>query len=309
MNKCTPDFFIVGAPKCGTTSLAAWLAEHPAICMARPKEPSYFDSDSPHVGVRRLNHYLRCFEHARPEHLAVGDASPNYLISAVAVPEILRFRPDARIIVALRDPVSMAPSLHAQLFYNHHEDHAEFTTAWRAQARRRAGEDIPPNCRLPQFLQYARACALGSQLARVYEHVDRKRVCVVMLDDLKADARREYLRVLGFLGVPDDGRAHFPVHNSGGALAQRRSWLPGREFGYFKQRVGLAHLSFKGWLGEPVLVVDTAMSRPPIDAELHQELVATLDPEVELLERLLGRDLRNLWGRALPSRLGVANVS
>ena len=43
-----PNFFIIGAPKCGTTSLAAWLAEHPAIYMSQIKEPHYFSSDLNH---------------------------------------------------------------------------------------------------------------------------------------------------------------------------------------------------------------------------------------------------------------------
>jgi hypothetical protein len=37
-----PDFFVVGAPRCGSTAFCRYLAKHPAICFSRPKEPHYF---------------------------------------------------------------------------------------------------------------------------------------------------------------------------------------------------------------------------------------------------------------------------
>ncbi|MCH9035408.1 MAG: sulfotransferase [Planctomycetes bacterium] len=46
MNK--PDFFIVGAPKCGTTSLYEYLRQHPEVFMSRIKEPHFFGRDLSH---------------------------------------------------------------------------------------------------------------------------------------------------------------------------------------------------------------------------------------------------------------------
>ena len=303
MNPRIPDFFIAGAPKCGTTSLAAWLGSHEQIFIARPKEPSYFDTDSPMVGVRRRDHYLRCFEGARPVHRVVGEASPNYLHSNVAIAAILEFNPDARFIVALRDPVRMAPSLHAQLYYNHHEDLADFADAWAAQARRAEGRDLPVHGRLPQFLQYREACSVGTQLRRLYAAAGRERVCVVLLDDVEANPRAEYVRILDFLGVPDDGRTRFPVFNSTTVRGARRSWRVVRDFGYLKQRLGLAHLSFGFWAQSVAQAPGIVRSsRGPSEGPLHDELVAAFDEEVTLLEQLLARDLRSLWGRPAAAR-------
>jgi len=39
------NVFILGAPKCGSTSLAAWLSQHPDAFVSDPKEPRYFNSD------------------------------------------------------------------------------------------------------------------------------------------------------------------------------------------------------------------------------------------------------------------------
>ena len=44
MNKaeCFPDFFVVGAPRCGTTAISKYLSDNPNICFSRPKEPHFF---------------------------------------------------------------------------------------------------------------------------------------------------------------------------------------------------------------------------------------------------------------------------
>src|SRR5262245_16101641 len=182
--------------------------------MPSSKEPSYFDTDSPQVGVRRLSHYLRYFSDATERHRAIGEASPNYLFSQVAVANILEFNPLARFIVLLRNPVEMAASLHAQLVYNFHESVTDFGAAWALQERRSRGLDIPKHCRLPQFLQYRAACSLGAQVERLLHTVDSQRVHFVLLDDVEAAPRAAWLGILAFLGVADDGRTEFPVLNS-----------------------------------------------------------------------------------------------
>ena len=167
--------------------------------MSASKEPSFFDTDSPFVGVRKLRHYLRCFSDARDGHSAVGETSPNYLFSRVAVKNVLEFNPAARFIVLARNPVEMAPSLHAQLLYNFHEDEPDFAVAWGLQDRRARGLEIPVDCRLPQFLQYRAACALGAQIQRLLASTARTRVHVILLDDIRESPRDAFLSLLGFL--------------------------------------------------------------------------------------------------------------
>src|SRR4030042_1778226 len=90
-----PDFFIIGAPKGGTTSLAAWLADHPQVYMSSAKEPHFFNTDEPHHLSRSLSKYESLFEGAGIEHRAVGEASTGYLLSQVAVSNILNYNADA----------------------------------------------------------------------------------------------------------------------------------------------------------------------------------------------------------------------
>ena len=60
-----PNFFIVGAPKCGTTALSEYLREHPNAFLCQPKEPHYFATDFPtHRYVTKEEAYLKLFREA-----------------------------------------------------------------------------------------------------------------------------------------------------------------------------------------------------------------------------------------------------
>jgi len=208
----SPNFFILGAPKCGTTSLAAWLAAHPRIYMAPVKEPHFFNTDD-RQGVSTLAEYDALFSQANDHHSAVGEASVWYLSSSAAVGNILRYQPDARFIVLLRNPVEMVPALHAEMVLSGHENVRDFRAAWDLQDARRQGRHLPLFTWARRRLLYGEACALGAQMERLLAVAARERVLPVVLDDMATDPSAEYLRVLRFLGVADDGRKDFPVRN------------------------------------------------------------------------------------------------
>lgn len=208
-----PNVFIVGAPKCGTTSLARWLTGHPSVYMSATKEPHYYSTDLANRTIRSPNRYRALFRGAGDEHLAVVEASTWYLFSEEAVPAIEGEVPAARYIVMTRDPVAMAHSLYHHNLRVLHEDRQTFEEAWALQAERAAGREIPKTCTEPAFLQYHAACSLGSLLDRLYARVDEDRVLHIALEDMQADPAAEYRRVQAFLGLPDEGRTIFPVAN------------------------------------------------------------------------------------------------
>jgi hypothetical protein len=205
-----PNFFILGAPKCGTTSLAAWLAAHPHVYMSPLKEPAYFAADLKVARPNRLE-YRALFSAAGDVHLAVGEASTCYLFSQVAVSSILEHVTEPRFVVCLRNPIEMARSLHQQEVFGLNEDVRSFESAWRLQETRHAGRNIPRTCREPWLLRYEARCLLGEQVERLLRQTGRERVLFVLLEDVQADPRTEYLRVLQFLDLPDDRRRDFPV--------------------------------------------------------------------------------------------------
>jgi hypothetical protein len=106
-----PDFIIVGAPKCGTTSLYYLLTEHPYVEPAAAKELHFFSS---HFDLG-LEWYRRCFP--RPRYKAgrrtiTGEATPSYLFDPYAPERVANTVPEARLIVMLRNPVDRAYSLY-----------------------------------------------------------------------------------------------------------------------------------------------------------------------------------------------------
>jgi Sulfotransferase domain len=285
-----PNFFILGAPKCGTTSLARWLSEHSKIYISTYKEPHYFNTDDRRV-VDTLAYYQSLFDGAGPEHLAVGEASVWYLSSSAAVANVLDYSPDAKFIVMLRNPLEMAPSLHSELCFNGEETEPNFATAWHLQEERRAGRDIPRSCWAPRRLQYGETCLLGSQLQRLLTRVPRERVLPILLDDLKQDPRREYQTTLKFLGVSDDGRDQFPIHNTAKIrrwpiLAQLSTAIMG-----LKRSCGIT-----GGLGiwsrvDKANRVDA--SRIPLSPQMKAELSEYFRADIAVVESLLGRNLRH----------------
>src|SRR5215469_10439230 len=128
-----PNFFLVGAPKAGTTSLWSYLAQHPDIYMSPIKEPCYFSIEvrpenfvpslrahayrlidetrkfldgpmqQPIPGgiVTSWEDYLRLFAAADGQQ-AVGEATVGYMVSPFAAREIAARIPHAKILMVLR---------------------------------------------------------------------------------------------------------------------------------------------------------------------------------------------------------------
>jgi len=105
-----PNFFIVGAPKAGTTSLYEYLKKIPGIYMSTIKEPHYFSytsvSDDDHFRkpIRDKKKYLKLFANAKDEKI-IGEASTSYLGDPKAAELIHKILPNSRILISLRDPV------------------------------------------------------------------------------------------------------------------------------------------------------------------------------------------------------------
>jgi hypothetical protein len=271
-----PNFFILGAPKCGTTSLARYLSEHPAIFLTTPKEPNYFaralftDAARARRPAYQLQweDYLRLYATAQPTHRRRGEASTRYLRCEAALREIRERCPAARLIAMLREPVALVQSWHAQKLWEGQETETDLEQAWRLEAARRRGEHLPPRLKARDALFYSAVASLGSQLEQLGALFPREQICCLRLDDLQRDPRGEYERVLRFLEVPSDERTSFAVHNP-----RRRTWA---------SRV-------RGWLGREAAQPAARAITPAFEQELRDYFL----PEIERLERWLGADLRS----------------
>jgi hypothetical protein len=293
-----PNFFIVGAPKCGTTALYEYLRPHPNIFLARVKEPHFFATDlGTYPFIKTPEAYAALFAESTEQHLRVGEASVYYLLSSVALPNIRQFNPDAKIIAMFRNPVDMVHSLHSQLLYVSEETVSDFEGAWRLQGRRGMGLDLPRGSRGLFLLQYAKIGQLGAQAERLLSVFPRKNVKMILYDDFAASPQVVYDEVIDFLEVPHDNRREFPRINDNkrARMAPLRNFLrkppPVLRDAYrsLKQTLGAGRMDA---LKTAIVARNTVKERrPPLSPEFRAELVETFRDDVALLSRLLNRDL------------------
>lgn len=285
-----PNFFIVGAPKCGTTSLATWLGEHPNIYMPRIKEPHFYSTDLKNQKTVKRSEYDRLFKNTAEQHHAIGEASVWYLYSKDAILNILSEIPDAKFIVCLRNPVDMAYSLHGQHLLASNEDIEDFDIAWNIQDQRRNNKNIPKLCVDRSFLLYGPACSLGTQLESLYARCNPENVKLVFLNDLKTDAKSEYKKILRFLGLQDDHRTSFPTINSASERRFKRIAQFLKALNRARHRLPIPSL------GTGVISVLTELNkapsaRPPMTRPTREKLIDYFLPEIQKLEKLSKRNL------------------
>lgn len=296
-----PDLFILGAPKAGTTALAQYLSGHPDVFMSSPKEPGYF--------IRHLYRFDRNFgtyaiARTEAEYLAlfasgamaqiVGEASVGYLASAQALAEINAFSPNAKYIVMVRNPLEIAQAWHAQKVYEGEETEIDFERAWRLQARRAEGLEVPACTVVPANLQYGHIAMLGRHAQTLLGHVPRSRVHFVLFDDFVRDTASAYAQVTRFLGLRSEEARIFPKVNENRAIVFPRLWSavrrPPRAVADLKVRL-------KAVLGRPTLGVIAALQplltrrakRAPLPAALEAELRAYFRNDIATLETILDR--------------------
>ena len=206
-----PAFFVVGAPRCGTTALSTVLAGNRHISFSKPKETHFFLEDRSQMtteAVRRL--YLEGYHpKLARDSQAIGDGSVSYLYSPGAIKQALAFDRRARFIASVRNPVDMLRSYHARLLFSLDEDVADFSRAWALQEDRRAGRHIPRRCRDTRLLLYGDVGKLGDQIEQLFAIAGRERCHVVVFDDFVRNPRGVYVQLLEFLGVDDDGQTEF----------------------------------------------------------------------------------------------------
>lgn len=267
-----PDFIAVGPQRTGTT----WLHEvlKPQLGLPRgTKETDFFLKNY----AKGMPWYLDYFRGYPPE-MILGEVDPNYFGEEIARDRIANDIPRAKIIVTLRDPVERAYSSYRVM---------------RRDAWTRVGfeETIANNRIIRESSRYAH------HLLNWQKRFGRERVMVCLYDDLEASPQNFLAAICDFLGAP-----HIKVEGAAIAservntvtraprsrkLAQNarnaRDWM-GRHRWHraveLLEHAGIWKFCFGG--GEEFAPLD-----PAVDARLREHF----RPEVEALERLIGRDL------------------
>ena len=305
-DRAKPNFFIVGAPKCGTTSLHEYLQRHPDIFMPYYKEPHFFGSDLQGARFEQFRdkpaRYLKLFRDARGAG-RIGESSPWYLVSRRAADEIHAYDPAAKIIIMLRNPVDMMYSMWSQFRYSGNEQIERFDDALAAEDERRAGQRIRPAAHCITGLLYRDVARYSGQVQRYFDRFGRENVLVIIFDDFRADTAAVYRSVLEFLVVDSDFSTTFDIRNPNKAV--RLAWLQqiivesGFSLMLLKDRLtylatthSLAPYRFRTRAVEGVIAAYTRYEeRSPLTPDLRQRLAREFESDIDQLSALLDRDL------------------
>jgi hypothetical protein len=286
-----PNLFIIGAPKCGTTSLIHYLSQHPEVFVSPIKEPHFFNEDSGHRYYFDEKKYLDLFSKSQAQHTYSCEGSVWYLYSKVAVANILEFNPDAKFIVLLRNPVKMYFSLHRELLFGGSENVSSPTKAWALQEDRKMGAHIPEHCSDPRLLQYGDACKLGKQVAAIVDKIPSENLKFVFLDDMASDPDGTFQSVLQFLKA---SMLHLPSYEVVNVKKVRKYRMLSKFFIFttgLKKKLGI-----KGGLGLASAINKHNVSHDvPSNAEevanLSEELYNFFREDIALLETITNRNL------------------
>jgi hypothetical protein len=289
-----PTFILIGAGRSGTTSIHAYLAQHPEVFVPE-KSPNHFVAADPipeweGPSLRAMARqwvadpaaYERLFEDAGSAK-ARGDVSPVYLQSVNAPSRIAARYAGVRIVAILRDPVERA--------------HAHY------QGRRRDGLDRRESFEqvvneelsrpLPEVVAFGSHLGCGRYhhfLKPYYDLFSRDRIRIYLYEDLQQDAAALMADLQAFIGVDRAFRAD--LSHRGGQTGEIRNPLARLIW----TRSVAVRTALRPWLprgfrdrAAPIVMRD--LHRPSLDPAMRERLRPLFREDVRRLQELIGRDL------------------
>jgi hypothetical protein len=286
-----PDFFVIGAPKAGSTALHEALDQHPGLYLSRVKEPKYFLCDGPPTNQRgpgdahsaqewvwRSADYERLFAGA-PEGTLTGESTPFYLWDRDAPRRIQAATPDAKLIAVVRDPIDRAYSNWTHLWCDGLEPEADFLTACNLEEQRAARGWAP-------FWRYQSLGRYGEQLQHLFSLFPREHVHVLKYRELVSEPQDALDRICRFLGIQEGLVSTVPSSNVS-------TWVEPTPVNHVLRlavRAGAAagaHAPPQVWrrASRPLLDVlhRGGKHRPPLDPEVRKVLIERFAADVALL--------------------------
>ncbi len=266
--RALPNLLIVGAQRCGTSSLYKYLQMHPEVRSSLRKEVEYFTLHFDKGEAWYRAHFPRRAEVEKAGVRVLFEATPNYLFDPRCAERAAAAVPDARIVILLRDPVQRAFSHYQHNRRLGHEP-LDFATAIEQEESRTAkgfGELLAdPTIALPRAMRrysYASRGYYADQLLPWLQFFGSDRVLVLASKDLYDHPSATYREITAFLGIAD--------------------WTPAR-YDNYSAKLGAGDPT-DHWFPESV----------------RKDLIERFDPANRRLEELLGRKLG--WSTMRPGR-------
>ncbi|HDQ05028.1 MAG TPA: sulfotransferase [Deltaproteobacteria bacterium] len=289
----TPNLFIIGMPKCGTTALAAYLQNHSDVLMSVPKEPHYFDT---YYEDMTLEEYIkRCYGNFKGEKI-IGEATPVYLIVPWALERLAKHYPKAKYIAIFRNPVDRAYS-HWWMFYSRAMDSFSFEEAieeclkqsekelydpvnWKTERKRmRKGQSLIMRPYLSNGY-YAR------YLNSFFRWFDRKQLLVIQTEEFNRDTLKVIKDVCEFLQINSYSGNNIRRHNEAYGSAARKVFTLIKGMGLVRFTQSVPE-SVRGNIKR--VLAGVGERKPVMHRETRKKLALYYAPYNHELENLLGR--------------------
>lgn len=289
-----PNFFIVGAPKSGTTAMNDFLAQHPEVFMA-PKEILFFGSDLHNTTSKIPEHeYLQLFQSNESKKI-IGESSVWYLFSKNAPQEIKKFSPEAKILIMLRNPLEMVYSMHSQNLYDLNEDEPDFYKAMLLEPSRKEGKNIPETNTLTEAIFYTEIAKYIEPIQRYWNIFGKENVHIILYDDFKSNTSKAFRDLAMFLGIDPTFQPDFKTVNSNKIIKNRKLFTFLKSPGFIQKKIvktllpstKLRTLIRKKLLKQTIVV----SGRTAMDMDCKKYLIDTYENDLKELRTLLDRDL------------------
>lgn len=287
------DFFGLGAPRCRTTWIAQCLDEHPRITISKIKEPTFFakkvgpfSDEVNKLFLRDWDWYRSLFDHSGKDNLK-GELSTDLLCNTDSAPELIaEYFPEAKFFVSLRDPVDR---LYSQYWFERIR-RIRLWDMWHT-----GKPDIPHSfeqaLRNPEFIFRSR---YYEQLISWFRIFPRKRFFIIIDSDTDQDPLGTLSSLFEFLGVND----RFVPPSAFKKVNELREDRGLRFIStYIYKMLRKANLEgiIRTFSSHPVLKnlkpKGRGLQYPPMNAQTAFRLREYFLPDIQKLEKLLGRDL------------------
>lgn len=291
-----PNLLIVGAAKCGTTSLHNYLKQHPDIFMSKQKEPHFLinsdiGEDRIHKAITVLEDYEDMFK-TDSIYKYKGESSVMYLaFPEFSIKNIKKYLdPDVKIIIMLRNPVerAFAGYLH-NLRYNPSENLSFEEAFEKSEARYYQQRDITPDTR---YLH------VGNYYSQVESFMSmfNDNVLVIMYEDYVNDIDLCLANVFDFLDIDKISVDTSRRHMVGGWIFKRKFLrnllIPKNNFKSLIKSF-LPNKKIRKAIKQKIMNMSTVES-PSISKDMHKKLTEYYRKDIDNLSKLLNKEL-NCW--------------
>lgn len=292
-----PNFFIIGAAKCGTTSLYDMLNQHPDVFMPVNKEPNFFCNRSNYSND--VEWFVEEYYKNAIGHKARGEASTHYLYwSDITSQNMLQtYKPDEiKLIAMFRDPVKRAYS-HYWMMVRRNWENLSFEDAIKAENDRLKNNHAKFMETGSQQYGYFQGGKYATLLKPFLDQFPRENLHCILLKDLNDDLDRVMEGVSVFLGIK--GGFKFKLSERNSAFIPRNQSIDqflrrpeGKIFQLVKLILKRTPQDFQIKLKKRVISLNQKpTSNPPMGKGIERFLRDSYSSEITLLEKILSKDL------------------